>query len=160
MLSFVKGQAGTREIMPLSGLLAELAQIMEPQMLERGVVLLVEDLCPACVLRADRKALTGALLNLLENALQACDSGGRVMLRTRLLETGMLQLSVSDTGRGFDVAVGGRLFEPFFTTRSEGTGLGLAIVRNVAEAHGGGVEARSALGEGSEFMLRLPLEDI
>jgi two-component system sensor histidine kinase FlrB len=158
MLSFVKGQAGVREILPLSGLLADLTQIMEPQMLERGVFLMVEDLCPDCLLRADRKALTGALLNLLENALQACDAGGRVALRARRLDAGTLQLSVSDTGQGFDATVSGRLFEPFFTTRSEGTGLGLAIVRNVAEAHGGCVEARSAPGEGSEFVLCLPVE--
>ncbi|PWB55347.1 MAG: PAS domain-containing sensor histidine kinase [Nitrosomonadales bacterium] len=159
MLSFVKGQAGARDLLPLAGLLAELAQIMEPQMLERGVALMVEDLCPACVLRADRKALTGALLNLLENALQASDAGGRVMLRARQAEAGMLQLSVSDSGRGFDATVGGRLFEPFFTTRTEGTGLGLAIVRNVAEAHGGSVEAHSIPGKGSEFVLSLPLEE-
>lgn len=159
MLSFVKGQAGARETLPVTGLLAELAQIMEPQMLERGVSLLVEDSCPACMLRGDRKALTGALLNLLENALQACDAGGRVRLQARQVDGGMLQLSVSDSGRGFDAKVGGRLFEPFFTTRTEGTGLGLAIVRNVAEAHGGGVEARSTPGEGSEFVLSLPLEE-
>lgn len=158
MLSFVKGQAGAHEILPLSGLLAELAQIMEPQMLERGVVLVVDDACPACKLRADRKALTGALLNLLENALQACVSGDRVMLRAQQVGNDRLQLSVSDTGRGFDAAVSGRLFEPFYTTRTEGTGLGLAIVRNVAEAHGGGVEARSTPGEGSEFVLHLPVE--
>ncbi len=160
MLSFVKGQAGARELLPLPELLAELALVMEPQMLERNVALVVDDLCPACVLRADRKALAGALLNLLENALQACDPGGKVMLRARQVEDGVLLLSVSDTGRGFDAAVSGRLFEPFFTTRTEGTGLGLAIVRNVAEAHGGGVEARSVPGEGSEFVLRLPIEKI
>jgi two-component system sensor histidine kinase FlrB len=160
MLSFVKGQAGTREILPLAGLLTELVQIMEPQMHERGVVLRVEDDYPACVLRADRKALTGALLNLLENALQASDAGSKVVLRAKQIENGMLQLSVSDAGRGFDATVSGRLFEPFFTTRNEGTGLGLAIVRNVVEAHGGKVEARSAPGEGSEFVLRLPVEKI
>lgn len=160
MLSFVKGRVGTREVLPLSGLLAELAQIMEPQMQERGVVLQVEDGCSACVLLADRKALTGALLNLLENALQACDAGGRVVLRAKQVEAGVLQLSVSDTGHGFDVMAEGRLFEPFFTTRTEGTGLGLAIVRNVAQAHGGKVEAHSTPGEGSEFVLRLPMEKI
>jgi two-component system sensor histidine kinase FlrB len=69
-----------------------------------------------------------------------------------------LQLSVGDTGRGFDATVGERLFEPFFTTRTEGTGLGLAIVRNVVEAHGGRVEARSTPGEGSEFVLSLPVD--
>jgi two-component system sensor histidine kinase FlrB len=160
MLSFVKGQAGARELLPLPELLAELALVMEPQMLERNVALVVDDLCPACVLRADRKALAGALLNLLENALQASDPGGKVVLRTRQVEDGVLLLSVSDTGRGFDAVVSRRLFEPFFTTRTEGTGLGLAIVRNVAEAHGGRVEACSVPGEGSEFVLRLPIEKI
>jgi two-component system sensor histidine kinase FlrB len=82
------------------------------------------------------------------------------VLRARRLEDGVLQLSVSDAGRGFDAAVSERLFEPFFTTRTEGTGLGLAIVRNVVEAHGGGVEARSTPGEGSEFVLNLPVEKI
>jgi two-component system sensor histidine kinase FlrB len=158
MLSFVKGQAGAREMLPVPGLLAELVQIMEPQMLERGVVLVLEDLCSDCMLRADRKALTGALLNLLENALQACNAGGRVTLRARQADAGILQLSVGDTGRGFDATVGERLFEPFFTTRTEGTGLGLAIVRNVVEAHGGRVEARSTPGEGSEFVLSLPVD--
>ena len=67
----------------------------------------------------------------------------------------MLQLSVSDTGRGFDVTVSGRLFEPFFTTRTEGTGLGLAIVRNVVEAHGGKVEARSVPGRGKRICAAL-----
>lgn len=159
MLSFVKGQAGVHEIMPLSELLAELVQVMEPQMLACGVALEIEDGCPGCMLRADRKALSGALINLLENAMQAYDAtGGVVILRAKSPSVGVLQLSVSDFGRGFDEAASGRLFEPFFTTRTEGTGLGLAIVRNVVESHGGSVEARSAPGEGSEFVLRLPIE--
>lgn len=159
MLSFVKGQAGVHEIMPLSELLAELVQVMEPQMLACGVALEIEDGCLGCMLRADRKALSGALINLLENAMQAYDAtGGVVILRAKSPSVGVLQLSVSDFGRGFDEAASGRLFEPFFTTRTEGTGLGLAIVRNVVESHGGSVEARSAPGEGSEFVLRLPIE--
>lgn len=158
MLSFVKGQTGERETLPVSALLAELHQIMEPQMAERGVVFEVEDRCGHRMLRADRKALTGALVNLLENALQACVAGSKVILGAELTGNGWLELKVSDTGRGFDAALGDRLFEPFFTTRSEGTGLGLAIVRSVAEAHGGGVEARSRPGEGSVFVLSLPLQ--
>jgi two-component system sensor histidine kinase FlrB len=52
-----------------------------------------------------------------------------------------------------------RLFEPFFTTRTEGTGLGLAIVREVAQIHGGDVTVKSKLGKGSEFCLRLPINN-
>lgn len=50
-----------------------------------------------------------------------------------------------------------RLFEPFFTTRSDGTGLGLAIARGVARAHGGSIDVRSAPGVGTEFIITLPL---
>lgn len=157
MLSFVKGQGGEREELSVGALLAELRQIIEPQMAQQGVVFALDDRSAGCVLRGDRKALVGALANLLENALQACAAGGSVSLRADMAEPGWLTVTVSDTGRGFDAALADRLFEPFFTTRIEGTGLGLAIVRGVAEAHGGSVEAHSTPGEGSEFVLKLPV---
>lgn len=157
MLSFVKGQGGERETLLVSDLLAELRQIIEPQMAQQGVQLGVDDHSEACALRGDRKALVGAMVNLLENALQASTAGGRVVLRADLEARGWLALTVRDSGSGFDAALADRLFEPFFTTRIEGTGLGLAIVRGVAEAHGGTIEARSEPGEGSEFVLRLPI---
>lgn len=158
MLSFVKGQTGDLETISVSALLADLQQIMEPQMAQRGVVLSVSDRSGECVLRGDRKALIGALVNLLENALQACAAGGRVILGAEMAGKGWLLLTVSDNGRGFDASLGERLFEPFFTTRPEGTGLGLAIVRGVAEAHGGTIAARSTPGVGSEFAFKLPVE--
>jgi two-component system sensor histidine kinase FlrB len=68
----------------------------------------------------------------------------------------MVSIAVVDNGKGIDAATQERLFEPFFTTRTDGTGLGLAIVRGVAEAHRGSVQVKSAPGRGSEFILRLP----
>ena len=108
------------------------------------------------MLHADRLALCGALLSLLENALQACAPGGRICLTASAVNA-ELAFCVSDTGAGISLEAQARLFEPFFTTRSGGTGLGLAIVRAVAEAHGGSITVRSAPGAGSEFVLRLPL---
>jgi signal transduction histidine kinase len=66
-------------------------------------------------------------------------------------------VSVSDTGCGISPENMERLFTPFFTTKSSGTGLGLCNVRRSAEALGGAVEAESTLGEGSKFVLKLPL---
>jgi two-component system sensor histidine kinase FlrB len=68
-----------------------------------------------------------------------------------------LLLTVRDNGRGMSAAVVERLFEPFFTTRSDGTGLGLAIARGVARAHGGSIDVRSEPGAGTEFVISLPL---
>jgi len=101
--------------------------------------------------------LFGALVNLLENALQACTSSGKVVLgATRFGQ--QLRIGVRDTGAGIAPEVQGRVFEPFFTTRGQGTGLGLAIALGVARAHGGTIEVSSVPGEGSEFVIVLPAD--
>jgi two-component system sensor histidine kinase FlrB len=120
------------------------------------VALTVEPAAAATSVTGNRKALTGALTNLLENALQAVDAGGEVKLAARQ-EGEQLVLAVSDNGRGIPADTLARMFEPFFTTRADGTGLGLAIARGVARAHGGGIDVRSELGVGTEFILTLPL---
>lgn len=156
MLSFVKGQSGERERVEVVSLLHELQLIMEPQMSRRGVLFSLFDNSGGGTVFVDRKALIGALVNLLENAMQATSEGGKVGLQTFVRE-GELILSIQDDGSGFDAAQQDRLFEPFYTTRGEGTGLGLAIARNVAQAHGGSIEAKSSMGAGSEFLFKLPL---
>ncbi|MBY0439094.1 MAG: hypothetical protein K2W80_12960, partial [Burkholderiales bacterium] len=105
--------------------------------------------------QGNRKAVAGALLNLLENALQATESGGRITLGAGVCGPAM-DFSVADDGCGIDPGVMDRLFEPFFTTRTDGTGLGLAIVRGVATAHGGEALVESRPGAGTRFTLRLP----
>jgi two-component system sensor histidine kinase FlrB len=109
------------------------------------------------VVTGSRKALVGALVNLLENALQACTSGGKVVLGATLIGL-QLRIGVRDTGSGIAPEVQGRVFEPFFTTRGQGTGLGLAIALGVARAHGGTIEVSSVPGEGSEFVIVLPAD--
>jgi len=129
--------------------------VIEPQMSRRGVSFEIDDRSQGRALQGNRKAVAGALLNLLENALQASDSGGRIVLGACTTAQAM-ELSVEDDGCGIDPAVMDRLFEPFFTTRTDGTGLGLAIVRGVATAHGGEALVKSRPGAGTRFTLRLP----
>ena len=159
MLLYVRGEAGGREPIKVADLLADLRQVMEPQMLERGLVFHVTQGAGEAKLSGSREALTGALVNLLENAMQWSPAGGHVSL---LSETSGAEvwLRVRDAGPGIEPATVERMFDPFFTTRSDGTGLGLAIVRGVAEAHGGAITVQSAPGRGAEFALRLPLEKI
>lgn len=128
-------------------------------MLERGLVFHVTQGAGEAKLSGSREALTGALVNLLENAMQWSPAGGHVSL---LSETSGAEvwLRVRDAGPGIEPATVERMFDPFFTTRSDGTGLGLAIVRGVAEAHGGAITVQSTPGRGAEFALRLPLEKI
>jgi two-component system sensor histidine kinase FlrB len=129
---------------------------MEPQMVHCGVIFTAQDDSGGAQIMGSREALAGALTNLLANAMQACSVGGRVSLVAKR-DDGWLVFSVVDTGKGIPKALQDRLFEPFFTTRTEGTGLGLAIVREVLQMHGGEVAVQSREGEGSEFCLKLPL---
>ncbi len=156
MLMFVRGEAMGEEIFALDAVLQELVQIMEPQMAGRGVRFVTTGSAGRTRVRGGRKALSGALLNLLENALQACESGDAVALEVEV-RGGEAVVRVRDDGCGIAPELQERLFEPFFTTRQEGTGLGLAIVRSVVEGHGGAVRVESAPGAGSTFTVRLPL---
>lgn len=104
----------------------------------------------------NRDTLVGAVLNLIENAVQA--SGGDVRLKVHLYTRGnTLRLCVSDSGSGIEPAVLARLGEPFFTTKTTGTGLGLTVVKAVARAHQGELQLRSRMGRGTCALVLLPL---
>lgn len=113
-------------------------------------------------LRASRRQLTQAVDNLLDNAIKYNRSGGTVFLKAAESENG-LTLEVEDTGIGIPPKDLSRIFERFYrvdkarSRETGGTGLGLAIVKHVAETHGGSVRAESQLGQGSRFLLTLPL---
>lgn len=159
MLLFARGEVLGREEFAVAELIEELRQTFEPLACSRGIALVVDTAAAApgaTLVTGNRKALGGALTNLLENALQAVEAGGCVTLAARRAGD-RLVLAVRDNGRGIPTESLARLFEPFFTTRAEGTGLGLAIARGVARAHGGGIDVSSTPGEGTEFMLTLPL---
>ena len=155
-LLFARGEVLGREAFPVAELLHELAQTFEPLARTRGVDFRIESAIGERPLVGNRKALVGALTNLLENGLQAVDAGGCITLAAAS-EGERIVLAVRDNGRGMPEDVVARLFEPFFTTRSDGTGLGLAIARGVARAHGGSIEVHSAPGAGTEFTITLPI---
>jgi two-component system, sensor histidine kinase FlrB len=155
MLRFVKGETTQLEKVVISDLLAELQQVIEPQMAPLNLQFIIRDHSHAESLMTNHQALCGAMINLLENAIQASSPGGQIALSSNL-EAENIVLSVHDDGSGIDSALQERLFEPFFTTRSEGTGLGLAIVRGVIQSMGGSVHIHSLPNAGSEFVVRLP----
>ncbi len=159
MLTFVRGAPTAREVVTLADLVHELTQVMEPLMAQQDVRLRVAVRSPNAVLSGNRKALSGAFLNLLENALQANTSGGEVSIDADVDGERVL-IQVRDTGKGMLPEVQERLFQPFFTTRADGTGLGLAIVRTVIDTHGGEIAVCSSPGAGTTFSVRLPLHRV
>lgn len=124
----------------------------------------------------DTQALHGLVFNLLKNATHAMPHGGNLDVTTTevmsgdidgvlvlqgspQLKTGAVRFSVRDTGVGIAQDVLLRIFEPFFTTRQSagGTGLGLTICQRTVSAHGGRLAVRSAVGQGAQFTVDLPL---
>jgi signal transduction histidine kinase len=97
-----------------------------------------------------------AVLNLMQNAVDAMPHGGTLTLRGRRQGTAV-QLDVQDTGCGIPPEQQARIFEPLHTTKPGGTGLGLYIVQEVVAAHGGQVTVQSAVGQGTTFTITLPV---
>ncbi len=118
------------------------------------------DLSPGLpAVRADRRLLERAVLNLVENALQAVGEKGTIDVRTRAVD-GRLEVEVEDSGPGLPAEVRERIFEPFFSTKTGGTGLGLALVKKTAQDHGGGVRLDSPAGGRTRAVLWLPVTTV
>ncbi|PKO89309.1 MAG: PAS domain-containing sensor histidine kinase [Betaproteobacteria bacterium HGW-Betaproteobacteria-12] len=159
VLLFARGESIGRDVIGASELLGEAAQTVEPLMREHGLEFSVADACAGAIIVGSRKALFGALINLLENAMQATPVGGKICLSGNC-RGDLLAIGVRDSGPGIERATQERIFEPFFTTKGQGTGLGLAIALGVARAHGGGIELLSEPGAGAEFVITLPIGSV
>jgi len=114
---------------------------------------------PCDPVEGDQALLRHALINIVDNALQAMPNGGILTVSCRNVSADQLPhvaVEFHDTGEGMDTLVRSRARDPFFTTRHGGTGLGLAIVDRVARAHGGRVEIESRHGQGTTVSFVIP----
>ena len=104
--------------------------------------------------------LNQVFLNLLVNAANAIENRGDITITTQRPTPGTIRISISDTGCGIPSVNQGRIFDPFFTTKpvGQGTGLGLSIVYGIVRKHFGKIEVESTVGQGSTFVLTLPVD--
>jgi len=111
-------------------------------------------------IHGDESALQQVVMNLLTNARDALGSGGEISLETSLVpgRPGMARLTVHDSGPGILPDVLSRIFDPFYTTKSEGTGLGLSISYGIVRDHKGTIDVESLPGQGATFVLTFPIE--
>lgn len=100
------------------------------------------------------------IMNMLVNAAHAIDDNGEIFIATEQVEQNLI-IKIKDNGKGMPEEVKAKIFDPFFTTKgvSEGTGLGLSISYGLIESHGGKIEVNSKEGEGTEFVITLPLAE-
>jgi signal transduction histidine kinase len=103
--------------------------------------------------------LNQVFMNILSNSILAIKGSGDIYIRTERSEN-QARISIKDSGEGMSDQVREHIFEPFFTTRAvgQGTGLGLSITYSIIEEHHGSIEVKSIPGQGSEFIISLPLQ--
>ncbi len=123
------------------------------------IVTHIDDRLPPIIGHHD--ALSGALSNVVLNAVDACGGKGTITVEARSIRNGKrnaIEIAVSDDGAGIDPAQLAEVWDPYVTSKPGGTGLGLAIARQAVLAHDGTVEATSTLGKGTRVRFILPVE--
>ncbi len=148
---------------PLSDAMADLAPMIEPQLLAKDLAFEIRNAENLPMVCADRDKLQQILLNLLSNSVKFTAPGGSVLVEANLSEEtpGTVYVRVTDTGQGIPAEKLSLIFDPFIQVDSthsraeQGTGLGLAISRDLARGMGGELRARSEVGVGSTFTLSL-----
>lgn len=111
---------------------------------------------PVPQVRGESGKINQALINLVENAINAIEKNGRIVIETQLKDNYVL-LSVSDTGSGIDDSIKEKIFDPFFTTRPEGTGLGLYVCKKIIESYGGSITLEKSTRGSTSFVIKLPV---
>jgi PAS domain S-box-containing protein len=159
-LAAKKGGEKTR--LDINDVVNEVRALVQRQLSDSRVLLRVELAPAALMVCADRVQLQQVIINLVMNGIEAMqsvtDRPHELTIRSRQNQAGQVLVMVEDRGTGFSSAGNSdRLFDAFFTTKSNGLGLGLSICRSIIEAHGGQLSAYGNTGQGATFQFTLPL---
>jgi len=160
LLRFAREEDLNLREVPLADVVDSAVETLRERLRSLGVAL-ERDVAPSLTLQADPEKLRRVVINLLGNALDAFGDSPTEAPRISIqagenLAGTEVWLRVKDNGPGMDEVHLGRIWRPFYTSKSSGTGLGLAITKKVVDAHGGCIEALSEPGAGTEFLLRFP----
>jgi signal transduction histidine kinase len=147
---------------PLEQVLEESFKMLQGTLTQKGIRVeknYAPDL-PAVLVDGDK--MRQVFLNVLRNAEEAVDAGGRIVVSTDLVSDGRqkkIRVRISDDGPGIPDKDRGNLFEPFFTTKPSGFGLGLANARKIVEQHNGSIKLARKGGRGTSFVVLIPCEE-
>jgi two-component system, NtrC family, nitrogen regulation sensor histidine kinase NtrY len=109
------------------------------------------------LVRLDPEQIRRVVINLVDNAIEAMERRGEIVLETQLdASNGVVRVTVSDNGPGIPPAEREKLFLPYYSTKRRGSGLGLAIVRRIIAEHGGSIDVGDNTPRGTRFTIELP----
>ena len=153
---FTRPAAPVMQPTNLNEVIHDVDTLMKEEAKKRGINL-VEQLDPKLpLLQADPNQMKQVILNLVKNAFEAMNQGGRVVLASGA-EADQVWFSVTDTGAGMPPEILEKIFNPFFTTKKKGTGLGLAVINKIIAYHHGSVAVQSQPDQGTTFRISLPV---
>lgn len=144
------------EPVDVGALIKDIAEMASRDREIRDLTLSV-NVAPGLRVVADRDQLGQVVMNLVRNAAEASRDAGRVIvIEARELDGELVEISVSDSGRGVDPKLIEQIFDPYFTTKSHGLGVGLALCKSIVERHGGTIGLANRPGGGAVARIRLP----
>lgn len=160
LLAFARPSAPEVHATDLNDILSQIRRLVDGEAKKRGLEFFTH-LDPALpMVPVDEARVKQVFLNIVLNAIHACEAGGTVQLTTRDVQlhgAAYFQVEVRDSGRGIPPEHIGRIFDPFFTTKKGGSGLGLFIADKIVREHAGTIEVRSDPGKGTSFHVSFPL---
>jgi two-component system sensor histidine kinase HydH len=146
-----------RQSVSLEELVAKLQRVLEPDLQSRGIRF-AQDLAYAGAVSVDVDRMMRAMINIASNALDAMESGGTFLVRSRG-RNAHVEIDLADDGHGIPEELQARIYEPFFTHgKPRGIGLGMSITRKIVEEHGGQIRIDSEVGRGTTFTVSLPAD--
>jgi len=161
LLDFARKTEPKKELTNINNILERVLSLVEKQTLFQNIKI-AKKLHPRLPMAMiDITQIQQVFMNIILNAAEAMEGKGSLTIGTQLLKDGrFIEIGFTDTGCGIPQENMKRLFEPFFTTKEEtkGIGLGLAISYGIIKNHGGNIEVKSQVGEGTTFIIKLPVE--
>lgn len=159
-LQFARPKEPELEPTNINEILKKIIHLLKPQINQQKITLSMH-LEEGPVLYIDGSQIGQSFMNIIMNAIQATPDNGKLKISTKRVNINTksyTQITIKDTGVGIPASLQKKIFDPFFTTKSSGTGLGLAITKVIIEKHNGMIEFHSKEGEGSIFLIYLPIE--
>lgn len=153
-LDYARPEAPMEDHVDLSKLVEEIRWVLSNDSRYKSVPIEVSADKDEVTILGNRDKLKQAFLNIIVNAVQACETVSLARVKIRVRREGQrVHVAIQDSGSGMKPEMKERIFEPFFTTKSKGTGLGLAVTHSILNSHHAEVTVESELGQGTEFNL-------
>ncbi|MFQ5869931.1 MAG: sensor histidine kinase, partial [Candidatus Zixiibacteriota bacterium] len=157
-----KEQESARRFL-IDATIGDVVALLEPSCRQHEISVEVDISAASGAVTVPESSLRQVLFNLIQNAVEASPPGGIIKVGAARAE-GVLTISISDQGSGIPEEIRPRIFEPFFTAKSDlttgGLGLGLSVSKRIVEAMAGSLDFETEVGQGSTFRITLPLEGV